>query len=36
MLFASYPVSWAITGGVHLICFAVLYYLLRAKTRKKG
>jgi putative MATE family efflux protein len=36
MLFASYPVSWAITGGVHLICFAVLYYrLIRAKMPNK-
>jgi putative MATE family efflux protein len=36
MLFASYPVSWAITGGVHLICFAVLFYrLLHAKTPNK-
>jgi putative MATE family efflux protein len=28
VLFASYPVSWAITGGVHLICFIVLYHRL--------
>jgi putative MATE family efflux protein len=35
VLFASYPVSWAITGGVHMICFIVLYHrLLRSqKTR---
>jgi putative MATE family efflux protein len=28
VLFASYPVSWAITGGVLLICFIILYHRL--------
>jgi putative MATE family efflux protein len=32
VLFASYPVSWIITGGVHAICFIVLYRRLLKKT----
>jgi putative MATE family efflux protein len=35
VLFASYPVSWAITGGVHLICFVVLYHRLLRKQRSE-
>jgi Na+-driven multidrug efflux pump len=33
VLFASYPVSWIITAGVHLICFAVLYHRLLRKRK---
>jgi putative MATE family efflux protein len=35
VLFASYPVSWIITAGVHLICFVVLYHRL-LRTRKNA
>jgi putative MATE family efflux protein len=33
VLFASYPVSWIITAGVHLICFVVLYHRLLRKRK---
>jgi Na+-driven multidrug efflux pump len=33
VLFASYPVSWTITGGVHLICFIVLYHRLLRRVK---
>jgi putative MATE family efflux protein len=33
VLFASYPVSWLITGGVQLICFIILYHRMLRRAR---
>ena len=30
VLYWSYPISWALTGGVHLICFVLIYRHLLA------
>ena len=30
-LYISYPISWGVTAAVHLICFFVVYGLLRKK-----
>ncbi len=33
MLYVSYPISWGLTFGVHLLCFLVVYHRMR---RQKG
>lgn len=35
-LYISYPISWVITGSVHLICFLVVYIKLRKKAGNTG
>lgn len=34
VLFLSYPVSWAITASVHLICFVILFARVRHRAKK--
>lgn len=33
-LYVSYPISWALTFLVHLLCFIVVYFLLLKKTKQ--
>ena len=33
-LYMSYPISWVVTGTVHLICFAVVYRKLRRNNKE--
>ena len=34
VLYTSYPVSWAVTFAVHMVCFVILYRKLLQKSRK--
>lgn len=35
-LYYSYPISWALTFAVHLICFGVVYFRMRRKYPENG
>lgn len=35
VLYASYPISWTITALAHILCFAVGFFLLMRKLKKK-
>lgn len=35
VLYASYPVSWIITGAAHIICYAVLWKRIKCKFKKE-
>ena len=35
-LYISYPISWAITASVHIICFLILYHRMVKKSRARG
>ncbi len=34
-LYASYPISWALTAAVHLLCFIVIFRRVKAKNAEK-
>ena len=33
-LYVSYPISWALTTSVHVICFVILFRKVRGKLEK--
>lgn len=35
-LYISYPISWAITASVHIICFLILYHRMVKKSGKRS
>jgi Na+-driven multidrug efflux pump len=35
VLFASYSISWILTGGTHLICFVIVWKKLKSKLMNK-
>ncbi len=34
-LYISYPISWALTFGVHMVCFAVVYRRLLKNNKEE-
>ena len=35
VLFSSYPISWLLTGGTHLICYLIVWKKLRKRLERK-
>ncbi|MGN0334934.1 MAG: MATE family efflux transporter, partial [Lachnospiraceae bacterium] len=34
VLFLSYPISWILTGGTHVICYLIVWKQLKRKLEK--